>query len=268
MYTMMERYKAIRGNAGANAYPHSQVRDLLLFEMTENLYLVVASDSCGGIGPKEGDTAPCPGYDLGRLAARVPMMEMVAANVVPIFVVDTLSVEMEPTGVEIIKGVRDEVATTGLDTSGIITGSTEDNVPTTQTGVGIVAVGVVSKRDFKPGGGQKGDVVVAVGKPKTAPVDRVIYSDSEIADVECVSILSKLDFVHDVLPVGSKGIVHEISELAKSASLSYEYLEKINIDIKKSGGPSTCVLVALPQDKVEEVRKSVKQPVFEVGVLL
>jgi len=249
------------------SFPTRTIRDLLAIEILPKLDLIIAVDSDGGIGPKPQDTVNVPGDTLGRFAVRVPLMEILASGATPVSVVDALGVEMDPTGKEIIKGVRDEVRDAGLDAEAMVTGSTEDNVPTVATGMGVVIIGIVHRDDLRPGKALEGDVVAAVGLPKSAPGDRIHWSDPEIANPQTVQMLAAMTFVHDILPVGSKGIIHEIHELASSAGLQEIIDSSAPIDFNKSAGPSTCVLVALPSERVESLRKSLSCPVTIAGHL-
>ncbi|MFH0883470.1 MAG: AIR synthase related protein [bacterium] len=252
----------------ASGFPIHTIRDLLAVELFHGLNIIIASDSTGGIGPKEHDSFPAPGYLLGRFAVRVPLMEMVAAGATPLLVVDTLSVEMSPTGEEIIRGVREEVEHSGLAGSKVVTGSTEDNVPTVQTGMGVVVIGLAEEKDLRPGNSRAGDAVVCVGFPKSAPEDEVRLDDPEIADVACVRTLSQFDFIHDILPVGSHGSGYEIGEMARTANLKAKIKENNTIPLKKTGGPSTCIIVSMEPDKVEMLRNAVRQPITVVGEMI
>lgn len=262
---ILKKYNQFKKDRSNSPFDLRSVRDLSLVELTENFWIIFASDSDGGIGPKEGDTFFSTGYELGRLAARVPLIEILASGSIPILVIDTLSVEMEPTGKEIIKGVREEARLAGINSNLAITGSTEDNVKTIQTGIGVVVVGIVTREDFKSASSKDGDLIVLIGKPKSAPEFKLHYDDPEIINPAIIIELRKLEFVHDILPIGSKGIQHEFSEIAKSARLIGEYEDELNVDISKSGGPSTCCLVSLPKGKIEELRSKVKLPINIIG---
>jgi len=261
-------YKRLRNGQGSSGNLIRHIRDLTIMDMSLDIMLVVACDSDGGIGSKEQDLVQVPGQILGRFAVRVPLMEMLAAGAFPAVVVDTLAVEMEPSGRAIIEGVREELALAGLDADKVLTGSTEDNVPTVQTGIGVVVIGFVSATDFKPGSSQNGDIVVGIGKPKSAPDDEVDLDDPEISDTVCTRTLAELDYIHDILPVGSKGIIHEQVELAECADLTILPESNPGIDIHKSAGPSTCVLASLPASQLTDLRIAVGQPVFAIGRLI
>jgi hypothetical protein len=262
---LLEKYSRMKNHDICDAFTIRRVRDLLITELTTDLWMVVASDSAGGIGPKKNDTVYAPGYDLGRLVARVPIMEILSSGAVPILIVDTLAVEMESSGKEIIRGVRDEVSEAGMNSNLVITGSTEDNVITTQTGMGAVIIGIIAKKDFRPGKSLKGDIVVCVGLPKSAPEFEVKYSDPEITDPKTIRQLNQLAFVHDILPVGSKGITYEFNEMAVSSCLNKHLYEEIKININKSGGPSTCCLVSFAPEHLEAFKEKINKPVSVIG---
>ncbi|MFA5803944.1 MAG: AIR synthase related protein [Melioribacteraceae bacterium] len=264
---LLEKYNVLKKENNSEAFKTRRVRDLLITELTEYFWMITTCDSDGGIGPKKQDTVFSPAYDLGRLAARVPIMEMLSSGALPVLVVDTLCVEMDPVGKEIIRGVRDEVSEAGLNGDLVLTGSTEDNVVTYQTGVGVVVVGFVEKKDFRPGRSFEGDLVVCLGVPKSAPEYKVHYADNGIANTKLIKQLNSFDFIHDILPIGSKGISHEFRELAKSANLSPFYYEGITLDITKSGGPSTCCLVSLQKNKLDLLKDKIDKPITLIGEL-
>jgi selenophosphate synthetase-related protein len=264
---IMDFYLSLKDGKRANTTVSRQVRDLTLTQLSEDLWMVVACDSDGGIGPKKFDSVYSPAYDLGRLGTRVPLMEILACGAVPIAVVDALAVEMDPTGKEIIRGVKDEVSEAGLDFDVMITGSTEDNVVTVSTGMGVVVIGLVSRFDFRPGRSTDGDVIVSVGLPKSAPEYKITYDDPEIATPETISALTKLEYVHEILPVGSKGIRYEFGELARVAGLAPETHGTAGVDVDKSAGPSTCCLVSLSRGGGEDLIRRIPKPVSIIGGL-
>lgn len=261
------RRSAPKRKKPVDGYKRWRVRDLSMLELNEELWMVVACDSDGGIGPKKLDSVFSPAYDVGRLGTRVPLMEVLASGAFPVSVVDALAVEMEPTGKEIIHGGKDEVAESGLDADLAVTGSTEDNVATVSTGIGVVVIGLVNKSEFKPGTSLDGDAVVSVGIPKSAPEFKVTYNDPDIATPAIVRKLVSLPYVHDILPVGSKGIRYELNEMARTAGLATRYVDPLRVDVDRSGGPSTCCLVSLPADKVTALKKEITQPVSIIGEL-
>ncbi len=258
---------AARGEVGALG-GWRRMRDLSVLTIAPGVLLVVACDSNGGIGPKPRDTVATSGYELGRLAARVPLEEMLACGATPLLLIDTLNVEREPTGAAILAGVRDEMRGAGMDPTHALNGSTEDNVPTVATGVGIVVLGLAAADRFRPGRAQAGDTVLCVGIPKSAPRYHVVSDDPDILRPSAVRTLAAIDAVRDILPVGSRGVLAEAHDLAASAGLTFVPDADPSIDLTASGGPGTCCLIAVPSNAVSSVSSLPDLPsVTAVGTL-
>lgn len=237
-------------------------RDLTVLDLPGGDRLVIACDAAGGIGPKEQDRVRVPGYVLGRFTARVALMEVVAGGGQPVVLVNTCSVEPEPTGREIMRGVLDEAALAGLDRDAV-TGSFEKNVTTVQTGIGVTAVALANGplRNAAPG-----DLVVAVGRPKVG--NEVSLDDPDIVDLTAVIRLSRDAAIHDLLPVGSRGIAAEVLDLASAAGLVPELLPpEPGWDLEKSAGPSTCCLVAVAPLAFPALALTLTQPWAVVACL-
>jgi hypothetical protein len=264
---ILNRLNSFKKDKSKNVFNTRNVRDLVITELTDEIWLVTACDSDGGIGPKPLDTFSSTAYDLGRLGMRVPLMEILASGAEPFLTADLLMVEMEPTGKEIIRGIKDELADAEVSPNTAVTGSTEDNVRTVQTGMGVVIMGFVHKNDFNPGKSREGDIIAAMGIPKSAPEYKIVYNDPEIADPQTIRRLIETGLVHDILPVGSKGIQHEISELAATAGLVYKLNKKTDVSITKSGGPSTCCLVSLEEENLPVLREKIRKPISVLGKL-
>ncbi|MCG0239041.1 MAG: alpha-ribazole kinase [Firmicutes bacterium] len=230
-------------------------RDVTVLDLPGGVRLLVACDAAGGIGPKEQDRVRVSGYVLGRFTARVALMEIVAAGGRPLLLVNTACVEPEPTGKEILAGIEAEARLAGLGPDAI-TGSWEKNIPTVQTGLGVTALGLA---EGSPPGAVAGDLIVAIGRPKVG--DEVSLADPEIADLPLVLRLAKDPRVHDLLPVGSRGIAAEAEEMAGSAGLDLEWLEpQPGWDFRKSAGPATCVLAAVAPEDLPGVTQGLRQP--------
>lgn len=263
----MDDYAKAKTTPHHGVFRTSQVRDLLLIELNGDFFFVTAVDSDGAIGPKPNDRVKVSGYEAGRFATRVPLMEILASGAVPVAAFDALAVEMEPLGREIIRGVREELSSIGLADDFPLSGSTEDNIPTTETGMGVVILGIAKKEDFRPGSSKDHDEVFVVGTPKCGPEDMVDLADREIADSASVSRILKVSGVHDILPVGSKGILYEAGELARTAGLTFLRNETVSVPLSKSAGPSTCFLVSAAPDMKAVLESASQRPVHSIGRL-
>lgn len=238
-------------------------RDVTVLTLPGWSRLLVACDAAGGIGPKELDAVRVPAYVLGRFTARVALMEVIAAGGRPIALVDTACVEPEPTGRELLRGVVDEAALVGLSAEAI-TGSFEKNVPTRQTALGVTAL-AVAERELP--GAAPGDLVLAVGLPRVGP--EVQLDDPAAADLPLVRGLAQAPEVHDLLPVGSRGIAAEVADLAGSAGLAAEILPpEEGWDLAKSAGPATCCLVAVAPGALPALALTLDRPWAVVAQLI
>ena len=242
-------------------------RDVRLIRLDRRRIVVVSCDSAGSIGPKRLDKVRVDGHTVGRFTARVALMEALSVGASPICIVNTLAVEPEPTGARIIRGIRAEVRHAGLDRRIVITGSTEKNVPVSQTGVGVTVVGVVTPRSLRVGWSKPGDVVVAIGIPHVR--DEVMQGEKErrIADTRDVLRLLDLNFIHDIIPVGSQGILHESKTIAEDSDLRFTSTLRVEVDVRKSAGPGTVLLCTCRHSDLGEIIDSMKKPVNLVGVL-
>ena len=247
--------------------PVETCRDVLVFEFENGEVMVIGCDSAGGIGPKPLDKVKVDGYTIGKFTARVAIMEVLSTGAKPICLVNVLSVELEPTGIEIIKGVKDEAKEAGLDPKLAVTGSSEKNIPVEQTGIGVTVIGMAMKGVLRIGASQPKDVVVAVGTPCVG--DEVILAEKERRTADILDLLKLLEikFIHEVVPVGSEGIAHEIGILAKGSKLKFKLLDHLKVDVEKSAGPATVILASLPNSKLTELKNSISKPINIVGHL-
>lgn len=253
-------------NGGATGDAVRRVRDLLIAD-GGSYRLVIACDSNGAVGNKPHDHLAWPPRDTGFVAAKVPLMEVVAAGAEPFILIDNLCVEMNPTGLEILRGIRD--ACSVLARPPIITGSDETNMPTVQTGLGVTVIGVARPEALRFGRSRAGDMVYAIGTP-LGPVDGKDAFYEETADNVCslatVVALIGREGVHEVLPVGSKGLAYELGQLAEVAGLVAAALPEPGIDMKRSGGACAVVIASVaPEHRLPATIGTV--PVTLLGTL-
>lgn len=234
--------------------PIATNRDVSFIELNKDLYLAIACDSCGGIGEKERDVVKVPPYIVGRFTGRVALMEILSVGAVPVALTAAVCSEPDPTGEGILYGIRDELKKLSLEIP--ITVSTEKNMPTCQTGLGITVIGLVEKKRLRINKTKAGDKLYCVGMPKVG--NEISLDDPEIANSLLVKELLEIPAVHDIIPVGSKGIKGEAEMLASFLGLELEWNKNLLIDIQKTAGPATCVLVTCPA----ELEISNPQPIF------
>jgi hypothetical protein len=229
-----------------------RVRDLLILDDC----LVFAADSVGGIGPKPADTVRADARTVAHFALRVPLLEVICSGARPVAVIDNLCVELDPTGREMLGEIRLLAAQAGIVPEAV-TGSTEDNVMTQATGIGVTVIGRIGPDGLLSGHSRPGDVVLCAGLPLSAPHDDVRIGHPGQVTVAAVSAAVASGLVHDALPVGSKGLTWEVAQLAESAGLRAVWVEPAGISLTASGGPASCVLFSCAPESVEAVLSTI-----------
>ncbi|PID82684.1 MAG: hypothetical protein CSB16_00150 [Clostridiales bacterium] len=219
-------------------------------------YMVIACDVSAGIGDREHDIIKLDPFKCGYYAAFVPVVELLSIRAKAEVFVNTLSVEYDPTAKKIIEGIREVMENSYGELP--LTGSTEDNINTTFTSIGITIIAKISKEGankvINPSKEFIEEIIDSklylVGKPK---VGKEFLEEEIVGNAgECISLDAVIKLSDDknnlvLLPIGSKGIAYEISVLEKRFGLQYhKNIEddfKEDIDMKKSAGPSTAILV-------------------------
>jgi hypothetical protein len=229
--------------------------------------LVLGCDSAGGIGPKSHDRVRVSAEVVGKFTARVALMEVLSVGAAPICLVNTLSVEPSPTGSQITKGIRKELQRAGVSPAIPTLFSSEKNVEPMQTGVGVTIVAEAPLHKLKIGKCRQNDLVLSVGLPFVGSEVLKAERRQLIADVKDVLRLLKIPYIHELVPVGSRGILREAETLAKDSDLRFRPLSHDRIDLTKSAGPATVLLCSLPSLKRRELRENIDKPLNIVGEL-
>ncbi|RZN38537.1 MAG: hypothetical protein EFT35_04605 [Methanophagales archaeon ANME-1-THS] len=242
--------------------------DIVIMKLKNGQAFVLANTSSGGIGPKKEDVVKLDGKLLGQLMARTVLIKVLSSGAQPIVLVANLSVELFPTGSQIFQGIREEAHK--IKALEILEGHTEENIETNQTGMGITTLGICMEKELKIGKSLKNDLIVALGEPKVGSevIDALKANARSIVMVEDVQKLSKMVFVHEIVTVGHDGIKGSLEMMQSIAGYKYRMDEGMNIDIKKSAGPSTVVLVTLEEENLEILKRYVKKPIQVIGRIL
>ena len=242
--------------------------DVSILKVPTGHAIVAGSTSSGAVGPKIMDTVKVDGRVLGKFLARVALMDVTATGAFPLLLSVTLGVEKDPTGNEIIEGIRREARSLGLDPSQVLMENTEDNFETVQTGAGLTVVGFANEDDLRLGKTNPGDLIVAIGKPMVG--DEVILAEAkgEIADLKNVTQLSQKKYVHDIAAAGTFGIADEARMMAYSVGRQLKLADMQELDLNKSAGPATVVLVTIDKDKLEDLTSLIRKPVNVIGEIL
>ena len=241
-----------------------QIRDITIIDFDENRYLGIACDSCGGIGYKEQDMVKASPQLTAYHTGKVVLAELMSMGFTPFILADGLAVEMNDTGKQLIEGFNEVLSKLSFDVH--LTGSTEENIRTVQTSMGITCIGLCDKDKLKFNKTKSGDLCLIIGLPMVG--NEVVNNPDKALDIEDFEKLFHCDFIKEMLPVGSRGIECELNDLLKYNGLNFKYESNISIDLKKSGGPSTSCIVTLSKDNLEEVKNTIKKPINIIGSFL
>jgi len=215
-------------------------RDVEVVSINNAQYLVASCDSCGAIGMKELDEYKVPWTITGRLTTRVALLEVLSTGAVPELITVAISNEPYPTGDELLRGVNAELESAGLKTLPMAI-STEKNMKTQQTGLGISVIGVAEKIKLRIGTTQPGDDVYCLGFPKVGS-ELINSEDPEIVQVKAIQVLLEISSIHDIIPVGSRGIRLEAELIASTINTRLDVDSACPLDLDKSAGPSSCLI--------------------------
>jgi len=242
----------------------SNFGDLIIMKLKNGQAIVLANTSSGGIGPKHEDEIKLDGEVFGRLMARTVLIKVLASGAQPIALIANLSVEFFPTGSRIFQGIREEALK--IKTLDVLEGHTEENIKTKQTGIGITVLGIGSEKGLKMGKSLKNDVIAAVGVPKVGyeVIDAINANARDIIMVEDMLKLSKMSYVHELIPVGHEGIKGGLKMMEHIGGYRIKMEkgieERLKVDIEKSAGPSTVILLTMEEENIARLKRIIKKP--------
>lgn len=242
----------------------SSPRDVSLLQINEKEVLVIACDSAGGLGEKQYDQIKVSNRILGKYTVKVPLMEVISIGAEVISVIDNLAVEYEPTGREIIAGIKENLKF--LSSTELLNGSTEENIPTVQTALGVTVIGKINLEKLKRyTGSPKNNIIAAVGLPLVG--ENLLQHKSKAVDFKTFLQLKELNYIDQFLPVGSRGILYELKILAEENNCDFELINS-KLDLEKSAGPASVLLLSLKEKDLAKLKKDIELPLNKIGRLL
>ena len=242
--------------------------DVSILRIPTGHAIVAGSTSSGAVGPKIMDKVKVDGHVLGKFLARVALMDVTATGAFPLLLSVTLGVEKEPTGNQILEGIRREARSIGLDPNQVLMENTEDNFETVQTGAGLTVVGFANEDELRLGKTLPGDIIVAIGKPKVGEEVILAEAKGEVADLKNVVQLSQRKYVHDIAAAGTFGIADEARMMAFAVGRQLKFAEVHGLDLAKSAGPGTVVLATLDKEKLEDLTSLINKTINVIGEVL
>ncbi|WP_390284081.1 hypothetical protein [Ureibacillus sp. GCM10028918] len=200
---------------------------------------VVTMDNSGCIGEKELDEVHVSNELTAYYTMRVALLEQWCAGAEPIniflsnFTGDKAWADYE-------KGIQaafDEVGSA----MPVINGSTESNFKSLQSGISLMIIGKVLYEISK-----ENLLWFVVGKPLVG--QEVINESEHVAKLKEIHNLIQLKIAKKIWPVGSKGILSELERIFPDRKF------ECSLDLHKSSGPATSVIVGISHDKLEEFK--------------
>lgn len=202
---------------------------------------VVTTDNSGGIGEKAGDVVSVSDRLTAYYAARVTLLEQWAANAEPSAIL-IHNFSGHASWDKYVKGVGDLFREAGVACPPI-SGSTETNMELVQS---AMAVTIIGKR--KQGETDEGKWFT-YGQPLVG--EELLENAQEVACIQRIRQALDARIVNRIWPVGSQGILHELRQLMGDEELQAES----ELDLVKSAGPSTVVLVKIPLSELVEAKE-------------
>ena len=241
-------------------------RDMTILTLSDHQCLLIACDSCGAVGEKEKDLVQVSPEITGYYTCRVAALEILTAGGQVQAVIDTLAVEWDPTGKEIYKGIQRFLKEAGLEATAI-NGSTEENFPTVQTAMGITVIGTAAEATMRLNKCQRDDELWVLGLPKVGNEIKHPF-DPEVASIGAIQALLQDPRITGMIPVGSKGVGHEASLLAKESRMEIEWGTNLPASLEKSAGPATCVVMSMDPQAIPGWKPKLVSDVFwKLGTL-
>lgn len=213
--------------------------------------LVITTDNSGGIGEKAQDIVAVSDETTAYYAARVALLEQWAAQANPAMIL-IHNFSGQESWDKYVSGVSRLLKESGVEELPI-SGSTETNMKLLQSAVAVTMIG---KR--------KNHSVTLVGKwfVYGAPLvgEEVLHNAHEVASLQKLKEALDTGIVQRIWPAGSKGLLHEIRQVLKDEHAEVESA----LDLYKSAGPSTAVLVHVPVLQIEKAKTHFGETLREI----
>ena len=201
--------------------------------------LIATTDNSGGIGEKPGDLVNVPDRITAYFAARVTLLELWATGAEPLTIL-IHNFSGSASWENYVAGVTDLFREAGIEVPSI-SGSSETNMELVQSAMAVTMIG---KKVEAPAVEKVAWFTYGLPLVGVEVRDRA----DEIASVALIREAMKKEIVHQIWPVGSSGILEEVRLLTGTKDARIETV----LDPMKSAGPSTVVLLAIPETKIKE----------------
>ncbi|WP_108670980.1 ATPase [Peribacillus acanthi] len=224
------------------------MRDVQSIPLSDEELLVLAVDNSAGVGLKEYDVVKADYEVVYKFALRVALMECMAFGAAPISVV--VHNFIDPSVWETIEKITAEICIQSGIEGMTLTGSTESNFPMLQSAIGVMVVGKMHKKEVRNHVTPANASFAVIGSPLVG--EEVLSRGIEILPLNLFQRLLATPGIHEILPVGSKGIAKEFRHFSNGSI-------ECALDIEKSGGPATCAIISYDSHYEDSIKEATKQ---------
>lgn len=226
--------------------------------------LIIATDNAANIGPAAADQLAVDPYLVGYLTARVAALEAVTLGATALAVSSTLSYDYQNQyGQQITAGVLAVLAELGLPTTAL-TGSCETNFPAEVTCLGVTVIALAEPETLLLNQVKAGDGCYLVGTPRVGVA--VLQAYRQLPSMQQVQELASWPETSEVIPVGSRGVAHELEQLARVYGRQFRPCLPHDWGWQQSAGPATCLL-AIGAPGLEGRLRAGAEPIMLLGYL-
>lgn len=223
----------------------AKVRDLSYFRFGKNT-IAIACDSSGSIGELEKDAFRATSAEAGVNMVEVPLKEILCVGAKPLAVYLDFCYAKNSATEGFLASVHRELQSVGADVPVFVHFGTYEAPKYSALGLTILAS--AEESTLRIGTSEPGDLVYVIGLPLNKN-----YFPLQTR-TETIAKILELDYVHEVLPCGSHGILYEADELAKTNGLTFREgdCELLNQQNDRSCGAAAVALVTVPADRKED----------------
>ena len=211
---------------------------------------IVTIDNASCIGEKELDEVFAPDTIVANFTARTALLEQWCAGAEPVQILLS-NFSGEESWQRYVEGIDQLFEQLNIPTPPI-TGSTETNFQSKQSGLSLTMLGTQTKtvdtNDCR---------FFVIGQPLIG--NAVLENPTKVAQLQELYPLLKENVIQAIWPTGSKGIGAELDRFVGGNWTC-------DIDVRSSAGPSSVVIIAVKPDVVEEVLCKISSPITEVKI--
>lgn len=210
--------------------------------------LLVTIDNSGCIGEKPADLVHTTNEITAYFTARTAILEQWCAGAVPIQLL-LANFTSDAAWADYVRGIG-RVFNEVEQSMPPLTGSTESNFESMQSGVALTMIG---QSTFMPN--KEGCRFFAIGLPLVG--EQVLQNPQHVASLGQLYALLQTNIIQAIWPTGSKGVGVEIKRFVGTGYTCA-------LDLVSTAGPSTTVLIAIQEKDVELLYKQITAPIHEI----